>query len=233
MKQNQLLLLLAAAAVFSGCLGPAKINKWVGNHYGDSYNTPAKIKADYLTVTSGLVTADQKASETKKQTKNFLPLLFYWQYDYMNTCALNPKIPVNTFRSTVQSYANSKGLKQKLNGQKIELSVDKIPNVFVLNDRGHIVWVVYAFAWDVVTFRPDSQELVVSYKITSGDSESKKGVVRVANTDKVLRLRILQSIKNATGKYLDQYNENIKAMSKAAVDKIIADITAQNMASVQ
>jgi hypothetical protein len=95
------------------------------------------------------------------------------------------------------------------------------------------VWVVYAFAWDVVTFRPDSQELVVSYKITSGDSESKKGVVRVANTDKVLRLRILQSIKNATGKYLDQYNENIKAMSKAAVDKIIADITAQNMASVQ
>jgi hypothetical protein len=157
------------------------------------------------------VTAEQKTSETKKQTKNFLPLLFYWQYDYMNTCTLNPKIPVNAFRSTVQSYANSKGLKQKLNGQKIELSVDKIPNVFVLNDQGHIVWVVYAFGWDVITFRPDSQELVVSYKITNGNTETGKGVVRVANSDKVLRLRILQSIKNATGQYLNQYNENIKS----------------------
>jgi hypothetical protein len=129
----------------------------------------------------------------------------------MNTCTLNPKIPVNAFRSTVQSYANSKGLKQKLNGQKIELSVDKIPNVFVLNDQGHIVWVVYAFGWDVITFRPDSQELVVSYKITNGNTETGKGVVRVANSDKVLRLRILQSIKNATGQYLNQYNENIKS----------------------
>jgi hypothetical protein len=66
------------------------------------------------------------------------------------------------------------------------------------------VWVVYAFGWDVITFRPDSQELVVSYKITNGNTETGKGVVRVANSNKVLRLRILQSIKNATGQYLNQ-----------------------------
>lgn len=233
MKKHQLLTLATLTALLSSCLGPAKINKWVDNHYGESLNAPSKTKADYIAVTSPLVTADLKASETKKQVKNFLPLLFYWQFDYVNTCTLNPKIPVNTFRSTMQSYANSKGLKQKLNGQKIELSVDKIPNVFVLNDRGHMVWLIYAFSWDNITFRPDNQELVVSYKITRDNVETGKGVVTIPNTDKVLGLRFLQSIHKAADQYLDQYNENIKAMSKVAVDKIIADVTAPNTALVK
>jgi hypothetical protein len=233
MKKQHLLLLAAIAFTFSGCLGPAMINKWVSNHYNESYNTPAKIKADYLTITSNLVTADLKASTTKKQVKNFLPLVFYWQYDYMNTCTLNPKIPVNTFRSTVQSYANSKGLKQKLNGRKIEISIDQIPNVFVLNDRGHIIWVVYVFGWDVLTFRPQNAELVVSYKITNENGAVQNGIVTVPNSDKILHLRFLQSLKKATGQYLDQYNESIKAMSKVAVDKILTDVAGQNTALVQ
>src|SRR4051812_27627634 len=117
MKKHHLPALAALTVFLSSCLGPAKINKWVDNHYGENLNASSKAKADYIAVTSPLVTADLKASDTKKQVKNFLPLLFYWQFDYRNTCTLNPKIPVNTLRSTVQSYANSKGLKQKLNGQ--------------------------------------------------------------------------------------------------------------------
>ena len=233
MKKPQLLPLVLLTALLSSCLGPAKINKWVDTYYGESLHAPAKKSADYLAVTSGLVTADLKASETKKEVKNFLPLLFYWQFDYRNTCTLNPKIPVNTFRATVQSYANAKGLKQKLNGQKIELSVDQIPNVYVLNDRSHMVWVIYAFAWDNITFRPDSRELVVSYRITKDGSETGKGVVSVPNSDKELGLRYLQSVKKANSQYLDQYNEAIRVMSKAAVDKIIADVTAQNTVMVK
>ena len=233
MKKFQLPALAALTLFLSSCLGPAKINKWVDNHYGESLNASSKTKADYIAVTSPLVTADLKASETKKQVKNVLPLLFYWQFDYVNTCILNPKIPVNNFRSAVQAYANSKGLKQKLNGQKIELSVDKMPNVFVLNDRSHMVWVIYAFGWDNISFRPDNQELVVSYKITKDNVETGKGVVTIPNTDKVLGLRFLQSVHKATDKYLDQYNENIKTMSKVAVDKIIADVTAQNTVMVK
>lgn len=233
MKTKLLPALVVLPFLFSSCLGPAKINKWVDNHYGESWKAPAKTKTDYLTVTSPLVTTDTKASETKKEVKNFLPLLVYWQFDYRNTCTLNPKIPVNNFRSAVQAYANSKGLKQKLDGQKIELSVDKMPNVFVLNDRGHMVWVIYAFSWDNITFRPDAQELVVSYRLTRDNVETGKGVVTIPNTDKVLGLRFLQSVRKATDRYLDQYNENIKAMSKVAVDKILADIAAPKTAFVQ
>jgi hypothetical protein len=229
MKKQHLLVLVTFAAFLSGCLGPAKINKWVDKHCGETLNASTKTKGDYLSITSPLVTSDVKASTTKKQVKNFLPLLFYWQYDYMNTCTLNPKIPVNTFRSAVQSYVNSKGIKQKLNGQKLELTVEKLPNVFVLNDRGHIVYaVIYAFGWDDITFRPDNQELVVTYRVLNGTTETQKGTVTVPNSDKLRRLRLFQSLRKATYQYLDQYNESIKAMSKVAVDKIVADVAAQN-----
>jgi hypothetical protein len=229
MKKQSLLVLFALTVFLSSCLGPAKINKWVDKHCGETLNAATKTKTEYVSVTSPLATADLKASTTKKQVKHFLPLLFFWQYDYMNTCTLNPKIPVNMFRSAVQSYANNKGLRQKLNGQKIELSVDKLPNVFLLNDRGHIVYaLIYAFGWDDITFRPDNQELVVSYKVMNGDMETQKGIITVPNGDKVRQLRLFQGIRKATYQYLDQYNENIKAMSKVAVDKIIANVTTQN-----
>lgn len=224
MIKHTLLVLLTFTTFLSGCLGPKKIDQWADNHYGESVNVPPKMKSDYISITSGLITDDPKASSTAKQTKNLLPLIFYWQLDYMTTCTLNPKIPINTFRSTVQSYANSKGLRQKLNGQKIELTIDKIPNIFVMNDRGHLIWIIYAFAWDNITFQPDNQEMVVSYKIKKDNIETKNGVVTIPNTDKVLQLRYLQSLKKATGQYLDQYDENIKSLSKKAVDKIITEL---------
>jgi hypothetical protein len=232
MKRYHLLTLGTLALFLSSCL-TTKMDKWVDKKYAGTLNAPTKKAPDYLTVTSGLVTSDSKLSTTKMQVKNMLPLLFYWQMDYRYTCTLNPKIPVNTFQATMQTYANSKGLKQKLNGQKLELSVDKIPNVFALNDRSHMVWVIYAFGWDKVTFRPDNQELMVSYKITKDGVETGKGVVSVPNNDKLIGLRFLQSVKKATNQYLDQYNENIKVMSKVAVDKIVTEVTAQNTALVQ
>mgnify|MGYP003575247576 CR=1 FL=1 len=215
---------LLAVILLTGCLGPKKIDKWVDNKYVHSISAPPKIKADYLTVSSPLLTANTVASTTKKQVKNFLPLVVYWQFDYVNTCTLNPAIPVNTFKSTVQAYANSKGLKQKLAGQSIELSIEKIPNVFVLNDRGHVIWVVYAYAWDHLTFRPDSKNLVVAYTIKKDNIETKKGTVTIANTDKELKVRFLQTMRAATGQYLDQYNESIKSMTKKVVDQLLTEI---------
>lgn len=208
----------------SSCIGPKKINKWVNKQYGESIDAKPKTQNDYLSVNSGLISNNAIASVTTKQTKNVLPLIFYWQMDYILTCTLNPQIPINTFTSTILPYANLKGLKQKLNGQKIELSVDKIPNLFTLNDRGHVVWVVYAFGWDDISFKPDLEGLVVSYKIINGNAEIKKGTVTITNEDEVLVMKHLHSIKEATGQYLEQYDENIKTLTKKALDKIISEL---------
>jgi len=224
MNKNQLLAILIFAIAISGCVGPNKINKWVAKHYDQDLSTQPKVKSDYLSVTSPLVASDIKPSEDTKQTKNFLPLLFYWHMDYLNTCTLNAKLPINTFISSFQTYANSKGLKQKLNGQKLQLSIDSIPNMFVLYDNSHMIWVVYAYGWDNISFRPNNTPLVVSYKITNNNTVVKSGTVTLPNTDKILDLRFFQSIKKATDEYLDQYDENIQAMSRKVVDNIVAGL---------
>ncbi|MDB5195848.1 MAG: hypothetical protein JWP88_218 [Flaviaesturariibacter sp.] len=206
----------------SSCIGPKKINKWVDHHYGAL--SISKSKNDYLTISSPLVTAGQPLSTTTKKTKNVIPLLFYWRYDYVNTCNLNPQLPVNAFSATVLPYANSKGLKQKLGGRKLELSIEQLPAMFVLNDRAHLIWVVYAFGWDNITIRPDEKNLVVSYKLTGENREGKSGKISVQNSTSVMQLHYLQSVKKATAEYLDVYDETIKAMSKKVIDQLLTEI---------
>lgn len=224
MRKRELLVLITFTVSVSSCLGPKRINKWVASHYGANINSLPKIKNDYLSITSDLITTDEQPSSGTKQTRGFLPLIFYWQFDYVNTCRLNSKIPISTFSSAVQSYANTKGLKQKLNGQKIELVVDKIPDVFELHDKEHIVWLVYGVSWSAVSFQPDNKEMIVTYKIVKDNTETKKGTVTIPNTVKTTGLQFLQTGKKATAQYLDQYDETVKLMSKKVIDQIIAEL---------
>ena len=186
---------------------------------------PTRKKSDVITITSSLNSMGDVLSETQKKTSHVLPLLFYWQYDYKNTTTLNPQIGINNFTSTVFSYSN-KALKQKLNGRKLELNIEKMPTNFAIDDKGHIVWVVlYAFSWDVLTVQPEDHEMVVSYKILNQDNSSyKTGTVNISNTGKGLTLGMFQSLKKKTFECLDQYDASITSMSKMVVDKIAAEL---------
>jgi hypothetical protein len=214
----------ALTILLTGCLGPKKVNKWVAQNYSE-VPPPTKKKSDVISITSGFPSMGDKLSETQKKTSNVLPLIIYWQYDYKNTCMLNPQIAVNNFTSTVLSYSN-RGLKQKLNGRHIELNIQKIPNSFAIDDKGHIVWVVlYAFSWDKLTVVPEDKDMIVSYKVFNADNTAyKNGTVTISNTDKGITLGMFQSLKRKTWQYLEQYDGSITSMSKIVVDKIAAEL---------
>ena len=216
--------ILCTAIIFlSGCLGPKKINKWVAQNYSE-VPSPSKKKNDIVTVTSS-VTVMNNLSETQKKTSNVLPLIFYWQYDYKNICMLNPQIAVNNFINTVMAYSN-KTLKQKLNGKRVELNIQKIPNSFAVDDKGRIVWViVYAFSWEKLTVVPQDKDLVVNYTVFNSDnSVYKSGTESISNADKGISLGMFQSLKKKTFQYLDQYDESITAMSKKCIDQVALDL---------
>ncbi len=207
----------------SACLGPKKIDKWVVEQYGE-LPEPSKKKSNYIIITSSLPSMGSKLSTTEKHTSHVLPLLFYWQLDYKNTCTINPQIPINNFTATAQAYAN-KSLKQKLAGQRIELAIETIPNVFAIDDEGHLIWIIYAFGWDKISIQPDSKAMVVSYKVfNTGDSMVKSGTVTVANTDKGVGLGMFKSLKNKTLEYLTDYDAHIASMTKSVIDQITAEL---------
>jgi len=223
--------LLFSCTVFfvSGCLGPKMINKWVNRHYDGAIPPPQGKANESLSITSSITPANERISNTEKNTSHLLPLVFYWQYDYKNTCVLNPKIAINNVTSTVVSYAGKKGLKQKLQGQRLQLSIDQVPNTFVVDDKGHLIWIIiYVLGWDVLTVEPIRTDLVVSYKLLRPDgTEVKNGSLTIPDNDKGIELKMFQSLKKKTGQYLDQYDAHITAMSKAVVDQLITEL-AQN-----
>jgi len=211
------------ALLFAGCLTAKKVDKQVAKQYADKPATQKKKQVDYISVTSDLLSADEKVSTTETKTSNMLPLLFYWSWDYKNTCTLNPRVPINNFTSTVLNMAN-RGLKEKLAGQKLELSVDEIPHKFAIDDKAHLIFVIYAFGWDNVAIKADNTNMVVSYKLLKENAEIKKGVITIPYTDSKKNIGMFKSWKTATTEYLDQYDASITSMSKMVVDKILKEL---------
>ena len=104
-----------------------------------------------------------------------LPLLIYWQWEYGTTSTLNEKVPHNTFQQTFIPYANGKRLKEKLNGQTIELKVENMPATFSVVDKGGMVFLLlYAISWDRIFVDPAKQDMVVNYRLLKDGVETKK-----------------------------------------------------------
>jgi hypothetical protein len=217
-------ILFVCTLILPSCLSSRKIDKWVDKKYSETLSTPTKKNHDYLAVTTTLPTADEKSSNTLRTHNSLLPLLFYWRWHITNTCTLNPKIPYNNFTNTALSYASSKGLKSKLNGRRVELEVKQMPNAFAIDDVSQMVWVVYAFGWDNFSVIPVNNNMVVSYKIMQENAEVKTGVITIPDPSKPIQVTMFQSLKKKAGMYIDQYNDNITAMSKKVVDSLITSL---------
>ncbi|MCU7550322.1 hypothetical protein OCK74_14465 [Chitinophagaceae bacterium LB-8] len=221
--QTIIIALLFIVIIFSSCFSPRKMDKWIDQQYRD---VPTKVKSnDYISVKIEKTPFKDRLSETKKGKTKFIPALFYYQWEFYSTSTLNPYIPVSNLSNTILPYANVKGLKKKLDGQKLELTIEKVPSIFSLRDKGAMIFLVVAYTgWEHIYIEPQTEEMVVSYRLLKDNVETKKGEVTVPNRDQGISLKAFQSTKKLTWKYLEQYNNNIKAMSKELVDKLLIEL---------
>ena len=217
-------LLFCLLFLLTGCLGPKKIDKWVAEKYME-LPPPSNKKHDQILISSNQTFAGTQLSTTVKKTSDMVPLIVYWQFDYKNTCTLNPVIAENIFTSTVWSYG-SHGMQHKLNGQRIELTIEKIPTKFAIDDKGHMIFLLlYAYSWDYLTILPEERDFVVSYKVfDTNNQQMKTGQVTLTGSDKAIDVHMFQSLKKKTWSFLDQYDAGIAVMSKHVVDKIVAEL---------
>lgn len=214
-------LILFSVFVFTGCLGPKSINRTVAEKY-PSPTAPVKKKLDPINITSELKWPDNDISKTEKKTSGMLPLIVYWQFDYKNTCTLNPQIPLNIFNNTVHSYSPH-GLKQKLQGKKLEINVKQIPTTFAIDDKGHMI--LFIVSWDIITIVPVDKNLLVSYQlIDSNNLTVKTGELYVSSSEKPVDLKMFQSLKKKTLGYLDAYDAEIAAMTRKLMDQMAKEI---------
>lgn len=217
-------LLFSSSFIFQSCLTGAKVDKWIS----EEYSTPAKKTkpSDFMTVALADTNRIDGTSFTIRDKSKVLPLLLYWRLQGSLTSTLNSSIPFGYFNQTISSYANSKGLKQKLNGQTLEIAVTHLPKSFTYGEIDHIiVAVVYAFSWSSIYIEPQTEELTVSYRVLKDNVETKKGTVAVKDLNEKLYLKMFHAPgKKFMWKYLDQYNTNLQTMSKQVIDKLMSEL---------
>lgn len=221
--KTNLKLFIASSLFLTSCLTAKKVDKQVAKQYGEISQPQKKKSNENIFITSSLITSDTKISTSETKTSHVLPLIIYNQWDYKNTCTLNPQIPINNFISTVQTAAN-KGLRDKISGQKLELSVDKIPNIFAIDDKAHLIFFGYAYGWDNVSIMSDKVDMVVTYKLSKDGLETKKGTITIPYIYDKQKLGMFKSWKKATTEFLEQYDSNITEMSKLFVQKLATEI---------
>ena len=219
-------LLLIAISVFlflSGCFTPAKMDGWIEEHEG---GFSKKLKtSDYIIIKTPDLPQKDQASVSEKGKGKFIPALFYWKSEHTIVSSLNPYIPIGLMNSTIIQYANTKGLKQKLNGQKIELTINKFPLVFTFTDRYQLFFfVVFYVQSEHLFIGPQKENITVSYKILKDNAETKNGTITIADPDKVVNQKLFQSVKKMTWNYLDEYDNNMRAVSKEIVDKLLLEL---------
>ena len=212
------------AILLSSCLTPRKIDKWIDQKYrGSVSNNPRK--SDYITIETKTASNSDIISQTQKRKMKLLPLLFYWKWEYGTTSTLNASIPKGYLNSAVLPYSNTKKLREKLNGQRLQLTIENIPATFSVVDKGGLVFfIVFYVTWDDIFVDPEKQEMRVSYKLFKDNTETKQGTITIADRNKPLHVKVFHSVKRTFWSYLDQYNYNIQQMSKELIDKLITEL---------
>jgi hypothetical protein len=208
-------------STLTSCLNPHMINRWVAHHYTPDAIEPAKTKSNSIVITSKLPDMGPQLSTTEKKWTHVIPAIVYWHFDYQNTCSLNPQISVNRFTAAITTYGGK--LKGKLNGGHLELTIEQMPTVFLVDDRGYMIFPLYGVEW--LSIQPTLADLVVSYRLLDGNNaEVKTGSISIADPETAVGLKMWHSLKKMTWEYLDQHDDNVTAMSRKFVDKLMSEL---------
>ena len=203
----------------TSCHIAQKMDAYVAGQFNNKVPKPDKRADSTIIVNSPIPSDPNELSNTVKTWKNLF-LLVYWKYDYRHTCTLNPAIGVNYLRKGI--YQQSNKLKQKLNGQQLEITIEQIPGSFAIVDKGHVVLLLVQ--WDKFYVEPDSKDIIVSYKLLQNGVETRSGKINIDNIQRNKPMGFFQSWKGATSEFLGRYNTDLTEMSRTIVNKLIAEL---------
>jgi len=203
----------------TSCHIAQKMDAHIASQFNNKVPKADKRKDSTIIVNSSIPSDPNELSHTVKTNKNLF-LLVYWKYDYRHTCTLNPAIGVDYIRKGIYQQAGK--LKQKLNGQQLELTIEQIPHTFAIVDKGHVVLLI--IQWDKFYVEPQRKEIIVSYRTLQNGVATKSGKISVANIDKNKPMGFFQSWKGATSEFLTRYNAAATEMSRTIVNKLLEEL---------
>lgn len=226
MRKTNLLSFMAflfAVLTFTSCSTAKRVDKGIKKYY--AHTIPEKVKSnDYISFNVENSLPANEISETKKTKNKLLPLLFYWKWREENSSVINNMMPVQYFTSSFIAAANSKKIKDKLNGGTITLTIKENPANFTYVIDGWMVFLLLAYVGrEKVAIEPKTTSFSVNYAIIYPSGQTKQGVLTTANINRDKAPRYFQNVKGFTREYLASCDNNIKAMAK----DLVTDLSSQ------
>ena len=164
----------------TSCHIAQKMDAHIASQFNNKVPKPDKRPDSTIIVNSTIPSDPNELSHTVKKWKHLF-LLLYWKYDYRHTCSLNSAIGVNYLRKGI--YQQTSKLKNKLNWQQLEITIEQIPETFALVDKGHVVLLI--IQWDKFYIETDKKNIIVSYKLLNKGVETRSGKITIDNIQNV------------------------------------------------
>ena len=119
----------------------------------------------------------------KKGKNYFIPALVYWGVKESFNCNLHPIVPERIFNQACARYIDSQGLVQKLNGRRLEVTLDTVPTRFTYSYDINTIFLLFAYMTSTYQrIEPERGRLAISYKLYSGDVLEKEGKIGVGSS---------------------------------------------------
>ena len=210
------------------CIGTAKFNRIVFQKFSGLPKINEQNTNNFILIqTDKLDNLDDLLVKSEKLKSFFIPAILYWGWNNTIKCELNPLSVASRFNSSLVSYANSIDLQRTLNGQRLEISIESIPNSFIYFLKGGLLLIrnfgVLSNYEDIV---PEKQELRFSYKLITRTNEIKTGTITIDCNDQPV-INTWGPTRKFIGEYINIYNGDLTSLSKDAVDNILTDITSE------
>lgn len=222
MKQIFSLFLLALS--LSACTNLNKFNRFVNQKYSANQLTSFDYKTDLVNVSSAEIVKQDSLCRTERIKAIFIPALFYWYWNNTIKCTIDPKFYAQRLEYDLKIAAETSNIREKLNGNKINISIKSFPSSFIYMNKGHLLFALLSYAMIYKEgIAPLSQNMILDFEILKNDTVVRKNTIEIPNNNVFIK-NSWNSRKKLTWQYLDDYENNLKKQSSEAILKISNDL---------
>jgi hypothetical protein len=219
-----LLLFVQLLVLCTGCLSTRRAGRLVHERLQETQAPMPAVNKDYLDVRSRELVWLDTLSRTRTMRSWCVPAIFYWGWGKTITCDLNPSIPLGILTEEFIHYADSVDLRDRLQGARLELTIEHMPSRFIYNSEMTSVFLVFAYATSSSeTLRPDGEDLVVSWSTRSDAGVSRTGTITIPDRDPGTG-NVFRSTRYFLRAYVDLYKGHVRYLGGRMMDQLTLEL---------
>jgi hypothetical protein len=220
---NRFFALVVAVLLLPGCISSKKYASYISAYYKKS-DTATASAPPAIPVTLRTPSSFDSVANVTKGESYFIPAIFYWGAKQSFHCEMNADIPAGVVSKTFNKYAETDGLNKKLNGRRLELTIDALPTRFFYSQNTDVIFIlIYAVTMGKQSILPENTSLAITYKIYDGQQLVKEGKLEAKDENQPLN-NIAKSTRKITVAYLRQYTQSVTQMSQQCLSQLVAEL---------